>query len=605
MKNKKLMAWMLAAALTASALAAPVYTAQAQETNGTEVVEAGNTLLVDAEDDALNEAAENTFTEVGQTIKVEGQKSGESREFTLVCEETGEYIIRYMDTGNVSNRVDVMVIANGNGTGTALRPVAKGRYRESNFPVSLEAGTTYTIRITPTNEEENVSYELYFGTEPEIVDIEMNYDFYVVEAGTIERATWWGIDGFPFVVTYSDGSVQNVWGPRDHDEKNEIDEERPYLPYDDYGNYFIFELKDESQQFYFDFVTGGDYPVTIAVNGNEQMVFEEVINISDPSGKYDVPVISVYIGYGMDRVRYECRAEKQEVTLKELFPDGIPVQEKEGYEIIGWSWNEQQITDTETDTIFIESDVEAFFLTPVYREISQGGNEGGTPSEPSAPSEPTTPDAPSEPSEPSVPSEPTVPSEPDEPTTPDSFVYDAEAFEELLKTQDVVVKPNDYVTITFAKGDAKEVSGKTEYDFSAAVVSDYEKANLPSYIRKDSFISAVDYAYAGELPAEASIQILVGTKYAGKQVYYFLLKEDNTYAEVQSVKVDENGYITVTQNHCSKYVITTQNPKASADTNPSTDKIPQTGDTNPILPYTMLLAAGVIVIVSKKRLVND
>ena len=153
--------------------------------------------------------------------------------------------------------------------------------------------------------------------------------------------------------------------------------------------------------------------------------------------------------------------------------------------------------------------------------------------------------------------EPEVPSEPEQP------IYKADDFAALIGTQDVVVKPNDYVTITFAQGSKlNDTTGKTEYDFTTTVTTEFANAKLPAFIKENSFITKVSYSYSGVLPASASIQIFVGADYAGKEVFYFLLNDDNTYnsGEVQKVAVNESGYITVTQEHCSDYVVTMENP---------------------------------------------
>ena len=71
-------------------------------------------------------------------------------------------------------------------------------------------------------------------------------------------------------------------------------------------------------------------------------------------------------------------------------------------------------------------------------EIITDGNPIGEP-EPEQPEE-------------DIPSEDETPSEPTEPQKPSKPIYNADDFAELLETQDIVVKPNDYVTITFKKG---------------------------------------------------------------------------------------------------------------------------------------------------------
>lgn len=123
-------------------------------------------------------------------------------------------------------------------------------------------------------------------------------------------------------------------------------------------------------------------------------------------------------------------------------------------------------------------------------------------------------------------------------------------------------------------------------------------------------MSQVKFNYSGQLPATASIRIPVGTQYAGKTLYYSYMNNDNTFADTQTVVVDEEGYITVKQEHCSSYVVTNKAPEyissgskdteqdtqitesntenASTDTSAPTDEnvdTPQTSDSNNVYIY--------------------
>lgn len=218
----------------------------------------------------------------------------------------------------------------------------------------------------------------------------------------------------------------------------------------------------------------------------------------------------------------------------------------------------------------------------------------------------------------------------------DSQTISADAFAAVLAenaTKDVVIKSNNNVTFTFAKGTMASVDGKTEYDFSTSIVNAYADT-MPSYITKDNFVSQINYNYSGKLPATANIRFYVGTEYAGQTLYYSLMNADNTFAEVQAVVVDADGYMTVKQDHCSSYVVTKTEPKlpdnkdsktdggnasasdnntSSGNTTVSTDKnasstnasvtSPKTGDMTPIAIYVVMAVAamGVIVFVKKHK----
>lgn len=215
----------------------------------------------------------------------------------------------------------------------------------------------------------------------------------------------------------------------------------------------------------------------------------------------------------------------------------------------------------------------------------------------------------------------------------DSQIVSADTFASILAenaTKDVIIKSNNNVTFTFAKGTMASVDGKTEYDFSTSINSDYA-ATMPSYITKDNFVSQINYNYSGKLPATANIRFYAGTEYAGQTLYYSLMNADNTFAEVQAVVVDADGYMTVKQDHCSSYVVTKAEPKlpdnkdtktddgnasnnggssnngnaSASDKNTSSANTkatsPNTGDMTPIAIYVVMAVAAVGVIVLVKR----
>ena len=218
----------------------------------------------------------------------------------------------------------------------------------------------------------------------------------------------------------------------------------------------------------------------------------------------------------------------------------------------------------------------------------------------------------------------------------DSQIVSADTFASILAenaTKDVVIKSNNDVTFTFAKGTMASVDGKTEYDFSTSIVNAYADT-MPSYITKDNFVSQINFNYSGKLPATADIRFYAGTEYAGQTLYYSLMNADKTFAEVQAVVVDADGYMTVKQDHCSSYVVTKTEPKlpsnddtktgdgnasasdnntSSGNTTVSTDKnsssanttatSPKTGDMTPIAIYVVMAVAamGVIIFVKKRK----
>ena len=199
----------------------------------------------------------------------------------------------------------------------------------------------------------------------------------------------------------------------------------------------------------------------------------------------------------------------------------------------------------------------------------------------------------------------------------DTQVVDSEMFASILKeneTKDVVIKSNNNVTFTFAKGTMKSVDGKNEYDFSTTINETYADT-MPSYVTKDNFVAQVKFNYSGQLPATASIRIPVGTNYAGTTLYYSLMNDDGTFAGTQAVVVDEEGYMTVKQDHCSEYVITKEAPslKDTEVTSPVEDtevssaetvETPQTSDGYKVYVYAsciIMILAGAVICREVKR----
>ncbi len=137
---------------------------------------------------------------------------------------------------------------------------------------------------------------------------------------------------------------------------------------------------------------------------------------------------------------------------------------------------------------------------------------------------------------------------------------------------DVVIKTNNDITFTFAKGTMTETAGAGAYDFSTAVTSDIKEAGtLPAEVTENIFVSKIVYNYSGQLPATASIRLNVGNAYAGETLYYSRLLDDGTIINMMSAVVDKDGYMTVEQNHCSTYLITKQQLNAGSTNAASND----------------------------------
>ena len=182
------------------------------------------------------------------------------------------------------------------------------------------------------------------------------------------------------------------------------------------------------------------------------------------------------------------------------------------------------------------------------------------------------------------PSTPSVPDSGNDNTTTKDTVIDvsdgksaiqADTMKNLIadnQKNDVVIKTNNDITFTFAKGTMTETAGVGAYDFSTAVTSDIKEAGtLPEEVTENIFVSKIVYNYSGQLPATASIRLNVGNAYAGETLYYSRLLEDGTIINMMSAVVDKDGYMTVEQNHCSTYLITKQQLNAGSTNAASND----------------------------------
>lgn len=169
----------------------------------------------------------------------------------------------------------------------------------------------------------------------------------------------------------------------------------------------------------------------------------------------------------------------------------------------------------------------------------------------------------------------------------DDKTVKADDFNEIInknQDSDVVINSNNDISFKFEKGTMNQVDGVDKYDFTTEVVKEVENAGtLPAGVTSDNFIQKIDFSYSGQLPAKAEIKIPVGTQYAGRTLYYSRLYDDGTIENIMSAAVDENGVITVEQDHCSVYLLTitklTQTHVSGSGTQAAA---PNTGDSAPL-----------------------
>lgn len=171
---------------------------------------------------------------------------------------------------------------------------------------------------------------------------------------------------------------------------------------------------------------------------------------------------------------------------------------------------------------------------------------------------------------------------------------------------DVVIKSDNGVSFKFEQNTMSmlAVEGIDTFDFTS-VISTELTGNASDKLTEDNFVLSIDYAYSGKLPAKAEITIPVGTEYAGKTLYYSRVLE-NGVKLIDSAEVDENGFITVTQDSCSDYLLTTED--ISADTAGSTESADSedknsadTGAQGVAAIAGIAILAGTAIILSRKK----
>lgn len=157
----------------------------------------------------------------------------------------------------------------------------------------------------------------------------------------------------------------------------------------------------------------------------------------------------------------------------------------------------------------------------------------------------------------------------------------------------------------------KELPYRAYYQFW--VLLDASNADMVSKILKHTYTGSenivISFSLDGELPTKnkAEINIMVGTEYAGSTFYYYYYNPTDDMLEyLQSTVVDDGGWVTVEQSHCSDYLFTS---KKLGSNNVIIKEIPGTGDQSLIPYYTEGVSENIVkfsaVISNRIHLVGD
>ncbi|NCB31204.1 MAG: hypothetical protein EOM66_07320 [Clostridia bacterium] len=158
--------------------------------------------------------------------------------------------------------------------------------------------------------------------------------------------------------------------------------------------------------------------------------------------------------------------------------------------------------------------------------------------------------------------------------TAGSTLVSAEQFSQLMALnadKPVVMRGRGY-NITFPQGSMRSIGGYSgDLNFGISFNMGAHYAAIKS-AAGDDFILMLQFIHSGPLPGTAQVSIYVGTQYAGQSLQYLYYNPQAGKLEpMQTATVDTNGYITVTQDHCSSYAVTFYGPI----------DIPKTGDSEP------------------------
>ena len=171
----------------------------------------------------------------------------------------------------------------------------------------------------------------------------------------------------------------------------------------------------------------------------------------------------------------------------------------------------------------------------------------------------------------------------------------------------VVDSPKNNATFKFTNFDkVNEMAGAFDPTVAIgnSIVSDIDEAMTNS---KVSYLT-VSFAYDGKLPGKTAVTLDVseGGFKEGTTVYLYYFNEKTKAFELVDAAKYTDGFATFEMEHCSDYIVTAEKldskvANAAPATNKSvskstTAKTPKTGDMNPIIPLTIVLLVGVIVI---------
>ncbi len=155
----------------------------------------------------------------------------------------------------------------------------------------------------------------------------------------------------------------------------------------------------------------------------------------------------------------------------------------------------------------------------------------------------------------------------------------------------------DGVCLKFAKGSMNLVDGKDEYDMRINLILKYAKRTVDaSDITPRNFAFELKFYYKGLLPAVGYVYVPIGTKYAGDTLYYYNC-EDGDLENISYGTVSDDGYLIVSQTHCSNYVGLSEGIHVLDGTPSTADGF----DIRYLIVIILAAVGGYMLIVKRKR----
>lgn len=169
---------------------------------------------------------------------------------------------------------------------------------------------------------------------------------------------------------------------------------------------------------------------------------------------------------------------------------------------------------------------------------------------------------------------------------------------EAAKEKGVTIKLDSYnglATFLFKDfGTVSEMSGAFDstVTIGTSLISDIDKVMAAGVNKNVSYLT-VSFKYDGKLPGKTDVTLDVseGGFKNGDTVYLYYFNESTKAFELVDDAKYVDGFATFEMTHCSDYIVTSEKLQDAAKAS-----APRTGDLNPVVPFAVVLVAGLGVI---------